>query len=209
MNRSRPFLFAAIVACVATATSCSSFNENASPKLTQKVSFEGSVAKSLVEGHRTIRGTLRFKPVKKSEGIPLLFIADSRGRELEAYWPEGIGFPASIVAGRVYTVELLTRIYTEPTYVFNDLLKITDGGRVIVDASVCEVHGSAMQRQMEKGKSALSYPDSFFPRQEKTFPNDGNVYLLCGSERHPLWKCTKCEEAYHRWTRKHGGYEDW
>jgi hypothetical protein len=104
-----------------------------------------------------------------------------------------------------YDIELLTRIYKTPDYVFHDILRVTNDNQLIIDASICHIHKIPMQRQIEYGKSAEDYPNWFFAHQEKYFPHDGNEYLLCGSGiRHPTWKCAECSRSYDAWAKKHG-----
>jgi hypothetical protein len=61
-----------------------------------------------------------------------------------------------------------------------------------------------MERQIENSCSADAYPESFFRQQKEEFPNDGNVYLGCGSGvSFPTWKCRECGRRYDAWAKKY------
>lgn len=124
---------------------------------------------------------------------------------MEARWPEWAKKSSAIDPSQQYDIEVLTRIYKEPDYVFHDILRVTKDNQRVIDASICNLHKIPMQRQIEYGRSAEDYPNWFFPHQEKYFPHDGNAYLCCGSGiSHPTWKCAECRRAYDAWAKKHG-----
>jgi hypothetical protein len=178
------------------------------PRLREETSYPKAVIGHLVEGKRSVRGRLS---VGDSSGSSLTYIniAEGGGPQIKAKWPDGVAVSPLIDPEETYQVELLTRVYTDPDYVFDDVLRVSDkDGRVIVDASICCRHGLAMQRQVEEGMSAEDYPDSFDKRREKEFPNDGKVYLACGSGiQHMTWKCPECDKRYHAWAKRNGTEE--
>lgn len=196
---------------------CASTPGKDRPRLRETVSYDHSMADSMVEGKRSMKGTMwiqrypsdRVFDIKRD--IVSLQVAGPRGQRLSVAWPEELPSDVTVDPQKKYQVDLLTRIYKGPDYVFNDLLRISDGqGRVIVDASICNIHKLPMQRQLENGKSAEAYSRSFMLKREKEFPNDGNVYLACGSGiHHTIWCCPACEKGYHRYTSRHGINESW
>lgn len=103
-----------------------------------------------------------------------------------------------------YNIELLTRNHANSRVVFNDILRVSKNDQIVIDASICQVHKLPMKRQIEKTCSADSYPESFFKQQKREFPNDGNVYLGCGSGRDLTWKCSECSRDYELWAKRHG-----
>jgi hypothetical protein len=103
-----------------------------------------------------------------------------------------------------YNIELLTQKVSD-SRVFNyDILRISRNNRIVIDASICQVHKCSMKHQLEDVCSADSYPESFFPRQKIEFPNDGNFYSGCSQKGDPTWKCPECSAAYDSWTKEHG-----
>ena len=99
----------------------------------------------------------------------------------------------------------MTRIYKDPDYVFNDILRVSDRGQVLIDSSVCNLHHLPMKRQIEDGHSAEAYPNNIYSIRSRKFPNDGNIYLACGSGiRHPMWRCMECYKQYLLWTKSNG-----
>ena len=185
--------------------SCAPWQDEKRPRLRDETSYPGSGSGRLVEGKRVVSGRLS---VRESSGGRLTYvnIAQGGGRPIEAQWPEGVPVGSVTDPGASYQVELLTRIYRDPDYVFDDVLRVSDDrGRVIVDASVCRVHGLAMKRQVEEGVSAEDYPESFDRRRTREFPNDGKVYLACGSGiRHMTWRCPECDRRYHARAKRLG-----
>jgi len=197
-------------------TSCAAFDRMDHPRLREKVKYEGTISGGMVEGKRSIQATVTLKrqSTRSPGGVwqdPVKLEIESVGGErLEEPWPGSLPSKVSFEPNKQYRVELLTRIYRNPDYIFNDLLRISDGDNVIADTSSCSLHKQPMQRQVENQKSIGAYPDSFTLTRKKRFPTDGNVYLGCGSGiRHPLWKCPECEKEYHRWTKRHGIDESW
>lgn len=156
---------------------------------------------SMTEGIRLIKGRLEVQAPTSGEYITSI-VTTSTGEKLEAKWPEWLKSPTFLDTSKTYEIELMTRIHKNPDYIFNDILRVSDEGHLLMDTSVCHVHNLPMQRQIEDGKSACEYPKNFFPTQKKRFPNDGNAYLACGSGiSHPLWKCSECNKQYHAWIK--------
>lgn len=181
--------------------SCATSDKAAKPRLAQVVKYEGTRSGSLVEGRRTVTGKVTVD--RSDKNCPKLHVLASDGRSMSGALPARAVL--QVEAEQVYDVELLTRVYTAPDYVFDDVLRVKLNERVLYDASVCSLHHVAMLRVLEDETDACLYPDSFFPLQEKRFPNDGNAYLACGSGiRHPTWKCPKCDRLYQVWCRRYG-----
>ena len=177
--------------------SCASWPDEKRPRLRNETSYPEAGIGRLVEGKRFVCGRLS---VDDSAGSSLSYINITRaaGSPIKAKCPDGVPVGSLIDPEATYQVELLTRIYRDPDYVFDDVLRVSDErGRVIVDAAVCRLHGPGMTRQVEEGVSAEDYPESFDRRREREFPNDGKVYLACGSGiRHMTWKCPECDSRY-------------
>ncbi len=198
---------AVLVALTTFLASCSIMPNTYSPWLRDKIKY----AKwSMVEGHRTVKGKVELKPAPRT--ISKILVSERFGGQVEAYLPDNcpIGSFPTLDPTKTYEVELLTRIYRDPDYVFNDVLNISHRGVVIYDASICLVHNLPMERLIEHGMSSCDAPSGFFPAQQKTFPNDGNAYLACGSGlRHPTWKCPACARAFNEWHLKRGILPEW
>ncbi|WP_338285454.1 hypothetical protein [Luteolibacter sp. LG18] len=106
---------------------------------------------------------------------------------------------ARIASSQEYRVEILTQNRVD----FCNILQISKDDHIVIDASVCQVHKLPMKRQMEEIYSAEDYPESFFPRQKREFPNDGNFYSACSSRSDPTWMCPGCRHGYDRWAKRH------
>jgi hypothetical protein len=83
------------------------------------------------------------------------------------------------------------------------LLRVSKNGKSIIDRSTCTVHGLQMKLEAVQTCSACEYPEYFFPKQKKEFPNDGNYYSGCGSGSGEVWKCAACGRSYRAWAKKH------
>ena len=130
------------------------------------------------------------------------------GMKLEGYqyrknlWKRAV---SKIDPSQEYKIEILTSIYTEPNVVENEILRVMKNDYVVIDASICRIHKVPMKRQIEDSYSVEAYPKAFFRQQKEEFPNDGNVYLGCGSGvSFPTWKCPECGRRYEAWIKKHG-----
>lgn len=193
-----PFLFA----------SCADLLDNGKPRLTDKIVYPGAMSGSLVEGRRTFVGHVTIKPGVEDSVECKVTTVD--GETIHVEWPSWAEEREKIDANAIHQVDILTRIYKDPDYVFNNLLRIRHDGKVFLDASVCHIHGKVMERKLENGVSAEGYADSFFKMRQKKFPNDGNVYMFCGSGiRHPMWKCGECHETYLAWCKRNGVDPTW
>lgn len=196
---------ASVAGAVGLLASCAMWSGEKLPRLREETRYPEAVIGHLVEGKRSVHGRLSVAE-RSGSSLTYIVITQPGGRQIEAKWPAGVAVGSSIDPQATYQVELLTRIYTDPDYVFDDVLRISDkSGGVIVDASVCRLHGLAMQRQVEEGMSAEDYPDSFVKRREREFPNEGKVYLACGSGiQHMTWKCPECDKRYRAWAKRRG-----
>ena len=174
------------------------------PRLLNPVTYSGTMARSMSEGSRSVKGRLEVRSTT-SGGFITAIITTSSGKQLEAEWPEWSRSPPFIDPSKTYEIELMTRIYKDPDYVFNDILRVSDSGQVLIDSSVCHVHHLTMKRQIEDGHSAEAYPNNIYSIRSRKFPNDGNIYLACGSGiRHPMWRCMECYKQYQLWTKSNG-----
>lgn len=213
MKRFSSFLFALSLLLLA---SCTTGVGNSS------TSRDGSV----IEGKRTLEARILIPTA--DEGIDVRIVTSS-GEEIKAAWPgwnhamfintrwHGTD-SASVHERKVlrdqaalkidpsqeYHIDLLTQNHAGAGHVYYEILRISKNNRIVIDASICQVHKIAMGRQMEEICSADGYPESFFPLQKRKFPNDGNFYSACSQRSDPTWKCPKCSEEYDTWTKKHG-----
>ena len=207
------FLFPLVILLLA---SCSAGGPN-SPRIQHAVSYSGfehpsSHFKSMVEGSRSVYGRIR----SKSSDEHTFLITLNSNQEIDAKRGSWNREKHIIDPSQIYHIELLNSVYTDlygitgQSMVRYKIFRISKDDNVLVDTSICHVHGLRMERQLEDGKSAEGYPESFFPLQLKKFPNDGNTYLGCGNGvMEPKWKCSECNRAYHNWTKKHGINENY
>ncbi len=87
------------------------------------------------------------------------------------------------------------------------ILRVISNGKILYDASICDLHHVPMIRREEQGVDGGNYPRWFFANKLrlKLFRNDGKAYLMCGSGiRHTVWRCPTCYEASERWRKRHG-----
>lgn len=176
----------------------------AEPILKNPVTYSGVMAESMSEGSRMVSGRLKIQTTDDSSYITAI-ITTPAGESIEAEWPKWSRSPKFIDPSKTYDIELLTRIYTGPYYVFNDVVRVSEGGKVLIDSSVCHLHHLPMTRRIEDGRSAESYPPYIHQVQRKYFPHDGNVYLGCGSGiSHPTWRCKECYKQFALWAKRNG-----
>jgi hypothetical protein len=199
------------------------------PRLRHPISYSGTGAGSMIEGQRSVTGRILLPPPTEYEE-PSPIVVTSSGAKIEAGWPERdqaahLNKPSrgqSLVSlarrkvmwaqavskidpSQEYRIELLTGIYTNPSEVNNDILRVTKGDQVVIDSSICQVHKLPMRRQIEDSCSSEDYSTSFFLQRKKEFPNDGTAYLGCGSGlSFPTWKCPECSRQCDAWMMKHG-----
>lgn len=198
----RPFLLSAL--SVFALASCGHLSRQ-KPEAARAPYFE--------ETHSSLTGKVSFS---KSSGYEYAKIDCGPDSKLSqsVMLPEGAAAPRKIDPAVTYDCEILASTYKRnsgtnrhPADIFTDrsLLRIRTGSRVVFDASICRIHKKAMTRQEERAESGGELPDSFYKTRDKRFPNDGAVYLLCGSGvSHMLWKCHDCEAASRRWQRLNG-----
>jgi hypothetical protein len=172
--------------------------------LKDPVAYSGAMAGSLHEGTRTVKGQLKIEPTEFSSYINAI-ITTPPGETIEASWPQWSKAPKFIDPAKTYDIELLTRIYVDPNYEFNDVLRVSEGGKVLIDSSICHLHHLPMTRRIEDGRSRESYPPYIDQVHRIYFPHDGNVYLGCGSGiSHPPWRCKKCYKEFEIWAKRNG-----
>lgn len=183
--------------------SCSTY-KNSHPRFIDEKQYESG----FVEGRRFVTGRVEVLPIPGKKPVALIW--RRFGSRLDADLPNESSAIPSLDVGAEYRVELLTRVYRDPDYVINDILRLTRKGIVVYDASVCRVHDVPMERVAEHGMSSCDAPKGFLVAREREFPNDGNAYHACGSGlRHPTWECPTCEGAFHAWHHKNGLRPDW
>jgi hypothetical protein len=225
MKRLSPFLF---ILSLPLLDSCTPGGAD-SPRPRDAVSSSGSGAGPIVESKRSVTGRILMPPA--IEGIEDIHvrIAISSGKEINAGWP-GWHYAMFVNTGsrgtdlasprhrktlldraaskmdpsQEYQIELLTQNDTGSGDSASEILRISKNGRIVIDASVCQIHKRTMKRQMEDVCSADSYPESFFPLQKREFPNDGNFYSGCSQQSDPTWKCPECSRSYVAWSKRHG-----
>lgn len=180
-----PFLF---ISCTSTKETRPRY-----PELQDIVPYSDN----LMEGRYEIHGRISF--TKTSEGIGLEVQGNDKNERAYVVWPEWGPDYRKIDTSQVYRVEILAR-ETVPYYHFEDLLRVSSGDRMLIDASRCHVHRCAMKRQIENSVSGGDYGNSYFRLRKRSFPNDGNAYELCGSGiQSNTWRCPKCYSSYERW----------
>ena len=157
------------------------------------------------EGQRSFTGPVSLKRSPESGKIIGIGVPGPSGEEETACWEIHDGNHKKLDPQKTYKVTFLTRFLPWQRLVQSKLLRIEHDGRTIIDESVCHVHGEPMVRQMQIEKSAVDYPDGFvFSVRQNKFPNDGNVYLACGSGvDHPTWKCLQCERNFKAYMKRH------
>ena len=92
------------------------------------------------------------------------------------------------------------------------LVRITDGDRLLYDASMCRVHGIKMERVVVPITYGLYMPDRSHSRAEESeFPNTGVVLGGCcvDTERPSThtWVCPTCLANKNRWEKQHVNQE--
>ncbi len=207
-------------------TSCDVGSKNI-PEMQGVIIYTNANAKSMTEGRRSVAGRILIPP---PTGEVYVQIVTSTDKEIKARWPgwERAMFINSRWHGedlesyqyrkylwkqtdsiidplQEYQIDILTAIYTDPNILEDEIWRVSKNGRVVIDASICQIHKAPMMRQIERPRSADSYPESFFRQQKKEFPHDGNVYLGSGSGPFfPTWKCPVCGRLHDVWIKKHG-----
>jgi len=156
------------------------------------------------EGRRSFTGPVSLKKSPEGGKIIGIGVPGPSGEEQTASWESHDGNHKKLDPNKTYKVTFLTRFLPWQRLVQNELLRIEHDGRAIVDESVCHVHGQPMVRQMQVEESAVDYPDGFLPIRRSRFPNDGNIYLACGSGiDHPTWKCPQCKRSFKTYVKRH------
>jgi len=157
------------------------------------------------------RGTISFELKDGKVVADLRPSGNQQGSSF--YWPKSAVPYKSVDTTRIYVLEKLeSAIIVGPSSRdWNDstLLRIVDGSRILYDASICPLHHVVMNRQIEDG---VSYEDYYLFREQyfdgespRICPNDGKLYLACGSGiRHMTWRCPACYQISQEWRVKHG-----
>ncbi|MES2439153.1 MAG: hypothetical protein V4584_08795 [Verrucomicrobiota bacterium] len=227
MKRLSSFLFALLLPLLAA---CTTGGAN-SPRSQDAINSPGTGDGPIIEGKRSMKGRILIPPA--DEGINVR-IATSSGEEIKAAWPgwnhamfittrwqgtESASLhdrkvlrdraASEIDPSQEYHIELLTQNHADLGHFDYDILRMSKNDRIVIDASICQVHNLQMKRQIEETRSADAYPESFFPKQKKEFPNDGHFYSGCSSGSEPTWKCPGCSRGYDTWTKGHGSNKDW
>lgn len=168
----------------------------------------------LVEGKRIVRGRINFAPVEKG-CVPQVTIVRASGERDIASWPEAIQPGAVIDPAEEYDVEMFTSVISDPNLpsrheVSNEVFKVSEGGRTVVDASICYLHQLSMRRHIEIQVALEDYGsvmkeyfkgNNFTP---KLFPNDGKAYLGCGvGPDGATWQCSRCYILSEQWRKEH------
>ncbi len=183
-------------------TSCGATNGTKRPRLRETVSYGEFSGEKLEEGKRSTTGTLKKSPsgfeVTGADGSHFLVRAARLGDRSD-FVPD---------PGKEYRIDILTRIVSRPkayTYIYDELAKVSDGERVIYDASLCPVHRVTMMRKPEGRATKDDYPRSFYRQREEKFPNDGISYLGCVEGGSDLrWSCPECYRLSERRAKELG-----
>lgn len=218
--------FFLLVLVLSFLASCGVGSNNIS-KIQDATIYAEANAKSMTEGKQSFTGRILIPP---PTGNIYVQIVTSSGKEIKAKWPgwswamfinsrwhgedlesyqhrEYLWEQAvsMIDPSQIYQIDILTAIHANSSLGDNEILRVLKNGHTIIEASICQVHKVPMKRQIESSSSADAYPESFFPQQKKEFPNDGNVYLGCGSGSRALtWKCPECGRRHDGWINKYG-----
>jgi hypothetical protein len=190
-------LSALIVSCAPTDTG--------KPHLKNPVRYESWNDGPITEGRRALSGRINFQK-GDYRGTTKVIVTPRFGPPVEGHLEEANDL-IHVDFDRQYRVEFLTWTYAGNDYVFNDVLKVFDGRRLIVDTSICSIHQIPMERRLGNEKSLGEYPNSFFPLQRERFLYDGNTYLMSNTGlKRPVWRCPTCAELYLAWEKKNPGH---
>jgi hypothetical protein len=162
--------------------------------------------------------TAKVERVHRDSG-DVLKISDPPDRVYEVRCPEYPVTRLPIVSGKVYTLTILTEPYFDVTYSWvldkavwrsqQVLIKVVHDGMVLMDASLCEVHGAKMERKElpiafgDYGSEFMGIP---FATWREKFPNGypcafGGCIRVEGKS--PATKvefvCPKCVEDAAAW----------
>jgi hypothetical protein len=173
-----------------------------------------STSKFPRERHVTINTKINFK--RDSEGDYKAYYTldvDRGGEEHSVYWPANAPQPHSIAKNRSYTVELLEVEHRTPingdksTYWAQEMFRLSNGERLLYDASVCPVHRVAMERKLVP----ISYGIPMSSRenlraQENQFPYSGVAFRGCsviqGEPSTRDWVCPACVAHKKQWEQQ-------
>jgi hypothetical protein len=152
-------------------------------------------------------GTLSFE----KSGSKVICTLRPVGKEqaLSIEWPAADVSYQSVDTQRQYRFQCLKSNTGGREWTTTAVVRIRDGDRVIYDASICPMHHEVMTRQIEDSVYADPYDSSskdfFLDSRPRWFPNDGKVYLYCGSGlRYLVWECPACLQASEAWEARHG-----
>ncbi len=126
------------------------------------------------------------------------------------YWPHDAPNPASLNKKRSYSVELIEEEHKmtmgdSSTSTWSpELFRLSDGKRLLYDASVCAVHGGVMERKAVPISYGYPMFDPEYLKVENTeFPNTGMVLGGCCVDLDRptthAWVCTSCVHNKERW----------
>ena len=157
--------------------------------------------------------TLNAKPLIEEEGDADFkyhaLVIGKGDSEKSMIWPYDAPEPAKIPSDRVLQMEVveitkkpLMEDMPESMMISYELSKLTDGSRVLYDASVCRAHDMKMERRAVPISYGLPYRPPGFKEASEDFPHDGTVLGGCvvSEETHThVWVCSKCEERSKAW----------
>jgi hypothetical protein len=183
---------------------------NIRPPLREVVSYPRQPhGEPVKEGRWSVEGRFLFLPDHDSSVFPVQ-LTTLAGEEVCASCSWWTKETPAVDTRKLYHFELLNEAYTDPAESYDEILRVSEEGRVLFDASICHIHKCRMRRGITVARNGEAYPDPFFRLQRERFPNDGNHYVRCGSAAWiPAWKCSQCSRAYGAWVRKHGIDDKW
>jgi hypothetical protein len=126
------------------------------------------------------------------------------------YWPHDAPNPATLNKNNTYSLEIIEEEHKRTlggssTSTWSpELLRLSDGKRLLYDASVCAVHGGVMERKVVPISYGFPMFDREYLKVENTeFPNTGMVLGGCVVDRdRPVthaWVCTSCVYNKNKW----------
>jgi hypothetical protein len=194
-----PRLCRSIVAGLATCfTSCSLTDGT---KLIERVDYPAGIHEDRVE----VIGRPAFHQSRDYCDLSIDGLDTDRYRYLS--WPQRAPNPKGLSLASPWRFELLRQHGGKWDYVSQEVLTASYEGKMVFDASLCEVHNLKMQRVVEvcEDYSDRTKPIGFYEVRSKQFPHSGTAFPACTfySDRELTWQCAECAKTSKRWCYKH------
>lgn len=188
-------LVAALAACF---TSCGFIDVS---KVLETVDYPAGIHEDRVE----IVGKPAFRQSSDYCDLAIDGLDTQRFRHLS--WPTRAPDPKVLDASSPWRFELLRQDGGKWDYVGAEVLTARSQGRLVFDASLCEVHHLKMSRVVEvcEDYSEHTKPDGFYEVRSKQFPHSGTAFPACTyyPDRELTWQCAECARASKRWCQRH------